>query len=273
MTTSGQDPLLDWAAASKTCEGQEDCGDALLVRSFPEGALVAIVDGLGHGREAAVAAQAAIESLERDPAEPVEALLRRCHSALSRTRGAAVSVLSLRDGLLTWAGVGNVEAVLLRAGSSGPSRRVEHLLLGGGIVGQRLPRLRPRSVRVAAGDLLAAASDGVRPGLASQLDCDASPANSVERLLARSGPGDDALVWVGRAGLRVNRGVIRVDRRIEVDLRLGDVQKAPRLSFDAFARLGAGQHVIGRREDLGRAPGGGPQGAKGFDQGQRGSRQ
>ena len=74
------------------------------------------------------------------------------------------------------------------------------------------------------------------------------------------------------AGLRVDRGVMKIDRRIEVDLRLGDVQKAPRLSFGAFAGLCAGQHVIGRRKDLRPAPEGGPQGAKGFDQGQRGSR-
>lgn len=197
MLTSGQEPLLDWAAASRTCDGQQECGDALIVRSFPGGSLVGVVDGLGHGREAAVAARAALEVCAQDPAGGVPALFERCHVALSRTRGAAMSLLSLLDGVLTWAGVGNVEAALLRARPAESGGRLEHLLLARGIVGQSLPRLQPRSLRVAAGDLLAAASDGVRPDFASRLDRSASPVESAERVLGEVGPQDDALVWIG----------------------------------------------------------------------------
>ncbi len=195
--TSGQEPLLDWAAASRTCSGEEECGDALIVRSFPGGSLVGLVDGLGHGREAAAAARAAVDVCAQHPADTVPSLLERCHAALSRTRGAAMTLLSLRDGLLTWAGVGNVEAALLRARPGTGGTGLEHLLLVHGIVGQSLPRLQPRSVRLDSGDLLAAASDGVRPDFASHLDRSASLVDLVDRILVERSLPDDALVWIG----------------------------------------------------------------------------
>jgi len=141
MVTEGQEPMLDWASAMRPFPGEQECGDALFVDSFPGGTLVALVDGLGHGPEAASAARAAIAALALSSSDPVGVLLQRCHLALSRTRGAAISLLSLREGVLSWVGVGNVEAVLLRRGST-ETPRTEHLLLVGGIVGQKLPRLK-----------------------------------------------------------------------------------------------------------------------------------
>ena len=78
--------------------------------------------------------------------------------------------------------------------------------------------------------------------------------------------GDHALQIVG--GFGIHGAVVRIDRLIEIDLRLGDVQEAPRLALGALARLGAREHVIGRRQHFGRASRRRPQCAKGFDQGQ-----
>ena len=78
--------------------------------------------------------------------------------------------------------------------------------------------------------------------------------------------GDHAPKILG--GLGVDRAVMRIDRRIEIDLGLGDVQKAPRLALRAIARFRARKHVVGRRQNVRRAPRRRPQRAKGFDQGQ-----
>ena len=75
---------------------------------------------------------------------------------------------------------------------------------------------------------------------------------------------DHAGEVLGRLG--VDGAVIRVDRRIEVDLGLGDVQEAPRLALGALARLRAREHVIGRGQDFGGAAGRGTQRAKGLDE-------
>src|SRR5580693_620574 len=129
MMTEGREPLLDWASAVRPFPGEHESGDVLFVDSFPGGTLVALIDGLGHGPEAAGAASAAVAALALSSSDSVGVLLERCHRALSRTRGAAMSLLSLREGVLSWVGVGNVEAVLLRGGSTEAPPRIEHLLL------------------------------------------------------------------------------------------------------------------------------------------------
>ncbi len=198
MTSEGTDPRLDWAAISRPADGESVCGDGHLVAPFPGGTLVAVIDGLGHGEEAAQAARAAIAVLESAPAVGVAELLERCHEALRRTRGAAVSVASIGTGELTWVGVGNVEMAVVDVA---PETRPEHLLVQGGVVGQSVPRLRPRSIRFGPGALLAAATDGVPPGLASRLDRTVPPREAAARLLDGAGGRDDALVLVGRLRL------------------------------------------------------------------------
>src|SRR5438105_2735758 len=101
--------LIEWGAAALTLPGQSRSGDRQAVMHFPGGALVAVVDGLGHGELAAVPAETAIEVLERYAREPVAALIQRCHERLRGTRGAVMSLASFReaDSTMTWLGVGN----------------------------------------------------------------------------------------------------------------------------------------------------------------------
>ena len=96
-----------------------------VVVEFPNGALVALIDGLGHGNEASAAAIAAERVLLSTPYEAVDELVRRCHEQLRRTRGAVLSLASFdtERGAMTWLGVGNVEALLVRA-QSGASEAV-----------------------------------------------------------------------------------------------------------------------------------------------------
>ena len=55
-------------------------------------------------------------------------------------------------------------------------------------------------------------------------------------------------------GLGVDHAIVGVDCRRKIDLCLGNVQKAPRLALGALARFRAGENVVGRRENFGRAP-------------------
>jgi len=55
--------LLEWGVAELVLPGQTESGDRYLVTPTPEGGLVAVVDGLGHGAEAAEAAKGAVRSL------------------------------------------------------------------------------------------------------------------------------------------------------------------------------------------------------------------
>jgi hypothetical protein len=169
-----------------------------LVQPFPNGALVAAVDGLGHGAEAAVAAQTAIATLREHAGEPILKLLERCHEALHETRGVVLTLASFNavDGTMSWLGVGSVEGLLLKAGVPGGRADV---MLYGGVVGLHLPAPRASAVPVAPGDTLVLATDGIRGCFADKLRLEEAPRQMAEGILARDAKGtDDALVVVAR---------------------------------------------------------------------------
>ncbi len=193
-------PLIDWGVATLALAGETESGDLHLVKPVGRGVLVAAVDGLGHGADAAAAARAAVTALDRDGDEFLVPVVRKCHQALVGTRGVVMSLAYL-DGVkrsLTWLGVGNVEGVLLHADARARRARGS-LVTRGGIVGSELPPLRADVQPVAPGDLLIFATDGIRGGFAEGLPTDATPQQLADHILARHGKGtDDALVLVAR---------------------------------------------------------------------------
>ncbi|HKQ60324.1 MAG TPA: hypothetical protein VJS92_03505, partial [Candidatus Polarisedimenticolaceae bacterium] len=111
---------IEWGVATNAHPGQSVLGDAHAVCAFPGGYLLGVVDGLGHGSDAARSARICVETLEGHAAEPVLALMGRCHLALRGTRGATLSLASFRFPVdeMTWTGAGDVAAVLVRAGAA-----------------------------------------------------------------------------------------------------------------------------------------------------------
>jgi negative regulator of sigma-B (phosphoserine phosphatase) len=186
-----REPLaLEWGWAGKALEAES--GDLHVVSRFPRGALVGVIDGLGHGAEAAVAAREAARVLEALPAEPLVTLFERCHEALHGTRGAVMSLASIdsSDSRMTWIGVGNVEGILLRGDPTAAPAR-DTILLRGGIVGYQLPTLRPATIALSRGDTLILASDGIHGGFGEGVETKGRPQEIAEAVLARHGRGDD----------------------------------------------------------------------------------
>ncbi len=192
--------LIEWGVASRSLDDQALCGDRSLVKMTADGVLVAVVDGLGHGREAAEVATRAVATLDAHAADGVLALMKRCDEALRRTRGAVMTLatFSAQARLMTWLGVGNVEGVLVSANGSAGGRR-QSVVLRGGVVGYQLPPLFPSELPVAAGDMLVLATDGVRVDFAGAVTPAEPPQAAAERILAAFSRGtDDALVLVAR---------------------------------------------------------------------------
>ncbi len=191
--------LLEFGVASRALQGQTQSGDRHLVEPYPDGVLAAVVDGLGHGAEAAHAAESAVAILREHAGEPIVSLLKRCHDALLGTRGVVISLASISaaQNMMTWTGVGDVEGVLIHAAANARSR--EFVLQRGGVVGFRLPAVNAITVPVISGDLLIFATDGVSRAFAEEPASGDSPAQIANRLLARHAKGtDDALVLVAR---------------------------------------------------------------------------
>lgn len=191
---------IAWGVSSKALGGANETGDLHVVVPGAQTVLVAAIDGLGHGRDAALAARAAASVLERYADEPLIPLMRRCHEELRRTRGVALSMASfdLRTSTMTWLGVGNVEGVLFRAVGS-PRNRRDSLMLRGGVVGYLIPPLRLAEHHVGSGDVLVFATDGVRTSFSACAPANLDIQDAAGAMLARYGKAtDDALVLVVR---------------------------------------------------------------------------
>jgi negative regulator of sigma-B (phosphoserine phosphatase) len=193
--------LIEWASAGMALGGSHnESGDLHLIARFPDGALAAVMDGLGHGPEAAFAARQAARILEAGAGEPVMGLVQRCHDALRRTRGVVMSLASFtaRDSSMTWIGIGNVETVLLRANPAASPPR-EDINARGGVVGYQMPSLRATALSVSPGDTLIMATDGIRSAFASHLSPAPTPQELADSIMDRHCRGsDDALVLVVR---------------------------------------------------------------------------
>jgi negative regulator of sigma-B (phosphoserine phosphatase) len=191
--------LVEVGVAGRALPGELESGDIHLVAPYPGGVLLAAIDGLGHGSEAAEAARAARASLAEDPAADLSDLFVRTHGRLARTRGAVISLATITEfgAGLTWLGVGNVEGTIVHAEDARPP--TESILLLGGVVGYQLPRLRPSTTRLAFGDLLVMTTDGIRAGYLEGLDVGAAAQELANEILRGFAKGnDDAMVLVAR---------------------------------------------------------------------------
>jgi anti-sigma regulatory factor (Ser/Thr protein kinase) len=106
---------LEIGAVSLPMPGEIECGDAWTVDSRGAGkSRVLVVDGLGHGPDAAAAAQTAVQLFDQLEAATPERTIDQLHQALRPTRGAAGLVLELDlvGGRIVCAGVGNIAACL-----------------------------------------------------------------------------------------------------------------------------------------------------------------
>lgn len=103
-----------WSAVSVAKAGEEVCGDGWSVSQTTAGLTLMVVDGLGHGPEAAEAASEAVRLFHRFNGHQIGTLLDYIHGGLRATRGAAVSVARFDEsgGRVRYSGIGNVAGVL-----------------------------------------------------------------------------------------------------------------------------------------------------------------
>jgi len=193
---------IEWAANSRPRPGESVCGDRMIAVDVDgTAALIGVLDGLGHGTEAAEAASCGVDVLRAARAEPLDVLVQRCHRALSGTRGVAMTLarLDFRTDTLSWAGIGNVAADLVAKHPAGVEVR-SSARLAGGIVGYRIPEaLTPQEVPIRPGDLLVITSDGIVEDHLDDIDFAASSLAIADQILRRHAKdSDDALVLAAR---------------------------------------------------------------------------
>jgi serine phosphatase RsbU (regulator of sigma subunit) len=193
---------IEWARAGRPLPSEFTSGDrGLAVDIDGRAALFGVVDGLGHGPEAAAAAMRAVDTVVRAGSERLEVLIQLCHRVLGGTRGVAMTLarVDFAAGTLAWTGVGNVTADLVAKAPSGIRVRSSARLTAG-IVGYRIPEIMPAQVvPIRTGDLIVMSTDGITEECFEHIDFAASAVAIAEEILAKTAKQtDDAMVLTAR---------------------------------------------------------------------------
>ena len=193
---------IEWARAGRPLPTEYTSGDrGIAVDLGGEAALFGLVDGLGHGPEAATAALRAIDVVKSASFKRLEVLLQLCHRTLEGTRGVAMTLarIDFATGTLEWTGVGNVAAELVAKAPTGLQVRSSARLTAG-IIGYRSPEIKPAQVvSMRPGDLLVMSTDGIEEDYLEHIDFAASATSIAEELLGKHAREiDDAMVLTAR---------------------------------------------------------------------------
>lgn len=111
---------LRLGVVSVAIRGESVCGDGWFFKADHDISWLIVADGLGHGVFAAEAAREAQRVLAEASSESPAAIMADVHDALRKTRGAAAAITAIdrRKGTLSFAGLGNISAVLATGESS-----------------------------------------------------------------------------------------------------------------------------------------------------------
>jgi anti-sigma regulatory factor (Ser/Thr protein kinase) len=137
--------------------GETECGDAWSEERRPGSATLMVVDGLGHGPDAAAAAREAVRSFAASAGAMPTARVEALNLALRSTRGAAVAVAHLDAArkIARFAGLGNVSAAIHTATT------VRHLVSQHGTAGQGTRRIEEYTYPWDERSVLVMHSDGI----------------------------------------------------------------------------------------------------------------
>jgi len=180
--------VLDVVTRCRPMPGEVECGDRAV--SWEDGAvlLIAVIDGLGHGPKAALAAAAAVETIEEHRALELGALFAACDAALRATRGAVMTIVRIdrATGRAWHAAIGNVEARIVGSGDV-------PMIPTPGVLGARARAVRVRPFEWCAGSTLVVHTDGISSRISlDRMQGRAAEAIADELLTVHAKEHDDA---------------------------------------------------------------------------------
>ena len=193
------------AIAKRSFRDDSHCGDECAYWQVEDGIVLCVVDGLGHGTHAERAAKAAVTYVAEHLFDSLLAIFAGCDEALRSTRGVAMGIAIIHDrtGTLSYVGVGNTRAMIVREGPCGVAANMLTLSSNYGIVGAGYRKLTPETMPLSSGDLVLLYTDGIPESVdLSGYECPlrVDLPRLAERVLQDWGRGtDDAAILIFRS--------------------------------------------------------------------------
>jgi serine phosphatase RsbU (regulator of sigma subunit) len=187
---------MEIAAISRPKPGEDLNGDAYCVEWCNDGndeekLLIAVVDGLGHGKNACIASETAVDFIKSHKQLALKEIVTGVHNALHGTRGAVIGICDIRRGKLSYIGVGNITAQIVKN-----EKQRQHLTSTSGVLGWNLRKVNEFKYDFLSGWLIIN-SDGIGRFASSEYLSDDLHA-SASKILSEHGKNDDATIVLGR---------------------------------------------------------------------------
>ena len=156
----GHKQPFTWGVVNCPAPYETISGDSWRIAERPGGLAIMLVDGLGHGPQAAAAANEAAIVFDRDPFVSPTALLEAANIRMRGTRGGAVAAAQIdaQTCSMKYAGVGNISGHL--RGMNGEGGR--GLLSHNGTVGVQMRKVQQFEYECPTTGLLVMYSDGMQ---------------------------------------------------------------------------------------------------------------
>jgi anti-sigma regulatory factor (Ser/Thr protein kinase) len=139
--------------------GEIKCGDGGFVEFTPEKVSLLVADGLGHGPEAEIASDEAVDVFKANINMSPSEIVRLMHVQIKRTRGivGAVVKLDLKEKSIAFVGIGNI------AGKIISPELVKNLVSYNGTIGHNIPTtIHDHVYPFPTNSLLVLNSDGIK---------------------------------------------------------------------------------------------------------------
>ncbi|WP_156360902.1 ATP-binding SpoIIE family protein phosphatase [Dethiosulfatarculus sandiegensis] len=132
---AAKDALSTFGVATKALNGSKFNGDGFFIKKWPNGALAAVIDGLGHGQYAHRATQKALNYLENHYDNNISQIFMGVNRQCLATRGVVMALarFSWNPGSVILASIGNISIK-----AYGAEEKMEIPVLRG-VLGRRAP--------------------------------------------------------------------------------------------------------------------------------------
>jgi anti-sigma regulatory factor (Ser/Thr protein kinase) len=148
--------FIQTSVFSRPKPGFKNNGDAYFIKRYEDSAIVAVVDGIGHGDKANEASKIAVKVFEDKFRDELEQIVMTMHRRLHGSRGCVIGIVRMnKEGEIEYLGVGNIRTQIYTA------ERYKRLVSFDGLLGSNIRTLRTDRLVLSTPCLVVLHSDGV----------------------------------------------------------------------------------------------------------------
>ncbi len=151
-----KESVIQTSVYSRPKPGFKSNGDAYFIKRYEDSAIVAVVDGIGHGDKASEASRIALKVIEDKFRDELEEVVLTIHRRLHGSRGCVIGIVRMnKEGKIEYLGVGNIRTQIYTP------EMYKRLVSFDGLLGSNIRTLRTDRLTLSRPCLVVLHSDGV----------------------------------------------------------------------------------------------------------------